>query len=155
VKALAWHRKGVIRCDEVPEPQDRASARCDHQDHRLRYLRFRPAYLRRRWLTSSRIPVTPQSAFWSCSRPVFVDISLAQWMALTPHELVQAHLNLDGDILKALSMPLRLMPDIPVREQNNTPLVASSPPQLWVTVAVCLSTEPKKRRSGSSSSSAS
>jgi oxalate decarboxylase len=24
----------------------------------------------------------------------FVDISLAQWMALTPHELVQAHLGL-------------------------------------------------------------
>jgi oxalate decarboxylase len=34
--------------------------------------------------------------------PRFVDVSLAQWMALTPHELVQAHLKLDRAVLDAL-----------------------------------------------------
>jgi oxalate decarboxylase len=34
--------------------------------------------------------------------PRFEDVSLAQWMALTPHELVQAHLNLNRDLLDAL-----------------------------------------------------
>jgi oxalate decarboxylase len=34
--------------------------------------------------------------------PRFVDVSLAQWMALTPHELVQAHLNINRDLLDAL-----------------------------------------------------
>lgn len=34
--------------------------------------------------------------------PRFMDVSLAQWMALTPHELVQAHLNIDGGWLDAL-----------------------------------------------------
>jgi len=33
----------------------------------------------------------------------FADISLNQWMALTPHELVQAHLNLDPLTMAALS----------------------------------------------------
>jgi len=32
----------------------------------------------------------------------FMDISLNQWMALTPLELVQAHLNLDGRTMAAL-----------------------------------------------------
>jgi oxalate decarboxylase len=32
----------------------------------------------------------------------FADISLTQWMALTPHELVAAHLNLDRDTVAAL-----------------------------------------------------
>jgi oxalate decarboxylase len=34
--------------------------------------------------------------------PRFVDVSLNQWMALTPPELVQAHLNLDGHTMRAL-----------------------------------------------------
>jgi oxalate decarboxylase len=34
--------------------------------------------------------------------PRFVDVSLNQWMALTPPELVQAHLNLDGQTMSAL-----------------------------------------------------
>jgi oxalate decarboxylase len=34
--------------------------------------------------------------------PRFVDVSLNQWMALTPPELVQAHLNLDGQTMNAL-----------------------------------------------------
>ncbi|MBV9556794.1 MAG: cupin domain-containing protein [Pseudolabrys sp.] len=34
--------------------------------------------------------------------PHFVDVSLKQWMALTPHELVQAHLNLDKQMLDSL-----------------------------------------------------
>ncbi len=33
----------------------------------------------------------------------FVDVSLGQWMALTPPELVQAHLNLDQQTMAALS----------------------------------------------------
>jgi oxalate decarboxylase len=33
----------------------------------------------------------------------FADVSLNQWMALTPSELVQAHLNLDGPTMAALS----------------------------------------------------
>jgi oxalate decarboxylase len=33
----------------------------------------------------------------------FADVSLNQWMALTPPELVQAHLNLDADTIAALS----------------------------------------------------
>jgi oxalate decarboxylase len=32
----------------------------------------------------------------------FVDVSLAQWMALTPHELVEAHLHLDRQLLDTL-----------------------------------------------------
>ena len=35
--------------------------------------------------------------------PYFADISVNQWMALTPPELVQAHLNLDPKIIAALS----------------------------------------------------
>lgn len=34
--------------------------------------------------------------------PRFVDVSLTQWMALTPHELVQAHLDVDRAFLDAL-----------------------------------------------------
>ena len=34
--------------------------------------------------------------------PRFVDVSLNQWMALTPHELVQAHLNIDRQVIDAL-----------------------------------------------------
>ena len=33
----------------------------------------------------------------------YADVSLAQWMALTPHELVAANLNLDRALLDALS----------------------------------------------------
>jgi oxalate decarboxylase len=33
----------------------------------------------------------------------FADVSLNQWMALTPPELVQAHLNLDAQTVAALS----------------------------------------------------
>ena len=39
--------------------------------------------------------------------PRFVDVSLAQWMALTPHELVEAHLNLNRDLIDALSTDKR------------------------------------------------
>ncbi len=35
--------------------------------------------------------------------PHFADVSLNQWMALTPPELVQAHLNLDETTMAALS----------------------------------------------------
>jgi oxalate decarboxylase len=33
----------------------------------------------------------------------FADISLNQWMALTPPELVRAHLNIDDQTIAALS----------------------------------------------------
>jgi oxalate decarboxylase len=36
------------------------------------------------------------------SSPRFADVSLNQWMALTPPELVQAHLNLDEETMAAL-----------------------------------------------------
>jgi oxalate decarboxylase len=39
--------------------------------------------------------------------PRFVDVSLTQWMALTPHELVQAHLNVNRDLINALSTDKR------------------------------------------------
>jgi oxalate decarboxylase len=32
----------------------------------------------------------------------FADVSLTQWMALTPPALVAAHLNLDADVVAAL-----------------------------------------------------
>src|SRR4051812_36606713 len=34
--------------------------------------------------------------------PYFVDFSLDTWMALTPPELVEAHLNLDRQVMDAL-----------------------------------------------------
>ncbi len=34
--------------------------------------------------------------------PRFMDVSLAQWMALTPHELVAAHLKIDRAVLDRL-----------------------------------------------------
>ena len=34
--------------------------------------------------------------------PRYMDVSLAQWMALTPHELVAAHLNINRDLLNAM-----------------------------------------------------
>ena len=34
--------------------------------------------------------------------PRFLDVSLTQWMALTPHELVQAHLNVSRALIDAL-----------------------------------------------------
>jgi oxalate decarboxylase len=34
--------------------------------------------------------------------PRFVDVSLTQWMANTPHELVQAHLDIDRQLIDAL-----------------------------------------------------
>jgi oxalate decarboxylase len=34
--------------------------------------------------------------------PYFADVSLSQWMALTPPELVRAHLNLDQRLVAAL-----------------------------------------------------
>jgi oxalate decarboxylase len=35
--------------------------------------------------------------------PRYMDVSLTQWMALTPHELVVAHLDIDRDLLDRLS----------------------------------------------------
>jgi oxalate decarboxylase len=35
--------------------------------------------------------------------PTYMDVSLKQWMANTPHELVQAHLNIDRQLIDAMS----------------------------------------------------
>lgn len=40
--------------------------------------------------------------------PKFEDVPLAQWLAFTPHELVQAHLNIDKSVLE--NVPKRRMP---------------------------------------------
>ena len=45
----------------------------------------------------------------------FADVSLNQWMALTPPELVQAHVNLDSRTMTALS--------------KDKPIIARSPKQ--------------------------
>jgi oxalate decarboxylase len=42
----------------------------------------------------------------------YADLSLDTWMALTPPELVQAHLNLDRRVIDALRM--NKMPVVPV-----------------------------------------
>ena len=47
MKALAWHGKGDIRCETVPDPKIRAWPRRHHQGHSLRDLRLGFAYLRR------------------------------------------------------------------------------------------------------------
>jgi oxalate decarboxylase len=33
----------------------------------------------------------------------FADVSLAQWLAFTPYELVKVHLNIDGSVLAGIS----------------------------------------------------
>ena len=33
----------------------------------------------------------------------FADLSLAHWLAFTPHELVKAHLNIDESVLEKIS----------------------------------------------------
>jgi len=38
----------------------------------------------------------------------YADVSLAQWLALTPHDLVRAHLNIDESVLT--SIPTRKTP---------------------------------------------
>lgn len=44
--------------------------------------------------------------------PQFADVSLAQWMALVPPELVQAHLNLDGDAMLQIASRAKSKPVI-------------------------------------------
>jgi oxalate decarboxylase len=39
--------------------------------------------------------------------PRYMDVSLAQWMALTPHELVQAHLQIDKSVIDGLPQDKR------------------------------------------------
>jgi oxalate decarboxylase len=41
----------------------------------------------------------------------FADVSLAQWLALTPHELVRAHLNIDESVLEKITT--RNTPGVP------------------------------------------
>jgi oxalate decarboxylase len=42
-----------------------------------------------------------------CKSAHFADVSLNQWMALTPPELVQAHLNLNQVVMSALQKEKR------------------------------------------------
>jgi hypothetical protein len=53
----------------------------------------------------------------------FADISLNQWMALTPPELVQAHLNLDAETMAALSRdkPVIVRPQVEHQELQTLP----------------------------------
>jgi oxalate decarboxylase len=46
----------------------------------------------------------------------FADISLKQWMALTPHELVQAHLRLDRALIDGL--PQQKLPVVSGRQET-------------------------------------
>ena len=46
MRALTWHGKNDIRCETVPDPEDRARARRHHQGYRLRHLRLGPASVR-------------------------------------------------------------------------------------------------------------
>ena len=48
----------------------------------------------------------------------FADISLKQWMALTPHELVQAHLHIDRRLLDGL--PQEKVPVMPGYKEGQT-----------------------------------
>ncbi|AWN46200.1 oxalate decarboxylase [Methylobacterium terrae] len=43
--------------------------------------------------------------------PTYADVSLNQWMALTPHALVRAHLNVDESVLAGL--PVKKTPVVP------------------------------------------
>ena len=61
------------------------------------------ATCRSRCRISSRTPAATTLRFLELFRAAkYEDVSLTQWMALTPHELVQAHLNLDRQLLDGL-----------------------------------------------------
>ena len=47
MKALAYHGKGDMRCDTVPDPKIEHPRDAIIKVNRLRNLRLRPAYLRR------------------------------------------------------------------------------------------------------------
>jgi oxalate decarboxylase len=47
----------------------------------------------------------------------FVDVSLNQWMALTPPELVEAHLKLDQQVMAALRK--QKSPVVPAGETSS------------------------------------
>src|SRR5438045_2236096 len=53
--------------------------------------------------------------------PYFADISLNQWMALVPTELVKAHLNLDKQTMAALrkDKPIIVAPRVNGRGREN------------------------------------
>jgi oxalate decarboxylase len=53
------------------------------------------------WGIISRTPALRRCAFWNKSS-TYADMSLHQWMALTPPELVEAHLNLGVEVMEAL-----------------------------------------------------
>jgi oxalate decarboxylase len=62
-----------------------------------------------------------------CS-PRFADVSLAQWLALTPPELVQAHLNVDQQTMAAISAN-KSKPIVvgPQRQQSQLPQLPEWP----------------------------
>ena len=47
----------------------------------------------------------PAAEGLNCERQAnhFADVSLAQWLAFTPYELVRAHLNIDRSVLAKVS----------------------------------------------------
>ena len=55
------------------------------------------------WAITSRIPVTTPLRFLEMFRSsYFADLSLNQWMALTPPQLLQAHFPLDRTVMENL-----------------------------------------------------
>ena len=61
------------------------------------------AMSRSQWATISRTPAPDRCAFWRCSRAATtLTVSLNQWLALTPPELVKVHLELDQQFMDAL-----------------------------------------------------
>jgi hypothetical protein len=47
-------------------------------------------------------PARSRCAFWKSRSSYFADVSLNQWMALTPPELIESHLKLGPEVMEAL-----------------------------------------------------
>jgi oxalate decarboxylase len=57
----------------------------------------------------------------------FADVSLNQWMALTPPELVQAHLNLDQETMSALRKDKPIIVGSPLEQPQLETLLGEKP----------------------------
>jgi oxalate decarboxylase len=63
------------------------------------------------WWMAENIRNTPLRFLEIFRSSYFADISLAQWLAFTPHELVRAHLNIDESVLAKI--PAHKTPVVP------------------------------------------
>ena len=69
----------------------------DYQAGDVGYVpRSQPHYIENTGMTTLRF-----LELWKTDR--FSDVSLAQWLAFTPYELVRAHLNIDKSVLSKIS----------------------------------------------------